>query len=306
MAVWSNRLQNEISVTICEFNTSICTLVGREARARGRGRCRVTSTSMNTARLICGRLLRTSIPCCTRTASSSSFYHRRLPMEASSSTSPVFLFLSVSSSSQTSLQENYVNAKRSSLSSGSYDVAELLAYDRNTNSVIFLANAPLPSQRHIFSTSATPSLAGDSSRCVSCVSSECTYQRAEVSPSGRHALVQCAGPLLQKLLLVDLVTQANGTISLSHLSPNELDVQWLRSGRTRSTRRVGRPRLGLPSFTTKSCYHMARVSSLSPPTIRCRCVDQDPSARRRHLAHDSEGLPSRRLCVRRTGVADCH
>ncbi|XP_041663100.1 inactive dipeptidyl peptidase 10-like [Cheilinus undulatus] len=79
------------------------------------------------------------------------------------------------------------------LTSGSWEVSQILAYDENTNSVYFLSTEEGSTQRHLYRVNTVdPS----QKECLSCslFKSLCNYYDTTLSPNYQHVLLNCRGP----------------------------------------------------------------------------------------------------------------
>ncbi|XP_026152292.1 inactive dipeptidyl peptidase 10-like [Mastacembelus armatus] len=79
------------------------------------------------------------------------------------------------------------------LTSGSWEVCQILAYDENTNSVYFLSTEEGSTQRHLYRVSSVDLFHKE---CLTCslFKSKCTYYDAVLSPNYKHVLLKCRGP----------------------------------------------------------------------------------------------------------------
>uniref|UniRef100_A0A3Q3LII1 Inactive dipeptidyl peptidase 10-like n=1 Tax=Mastacembelus armatus TaxID=205130 RepID=A0A3Q3LII1_9TELE len=76
------------------------------------------------------------------------------------------------------------------LTSGSWEVCQILAYDENTNSVYFLSTEEGSTQRHLYRVSSVDLFHKE---CLTCslFKSKCTYYDAVLSPNYKHVLLKC-------------------------------------------------------------------------------------------------------------------
>ncbi|KAM3607698.1 uncharacterized protein V6R79_012214 [Siganus canaliculatus] len=79
------------------------------------------------------------------------------------------------------------------LTSGSWDVSRILAYDEASNSVYFLSTEQGSTQRQLYRVSTVDPFVKE---CLTCslFKPKCTYYDATLSPSCRHVLLNCRGP----------------------------------------------------------------------------------------------------------------
>ncbi|XP_069389223.1 inactive dipeptidyl peptidase 10-like [Paralichthys olivaceus] len=79
------------------------------------------------------------------------------------------------------------------LTSGSWEVSLILAFDETTNSVYFLSTEGGSAQRQLYRVSTVDPVRKE---CLTCslFKSKCTYYDAALSPDYRHVLLNCRGP----------------------------------------------------------------------------------------------------------------
>nr|XP_019955180.1 PREDICTED: inactive dipeptidyl peptidase 10-like [Paralichthys olivaceus] len=79
------------------------------------------------------------------------------------------------------------------LTSGSWEVSQILAFDETTNSVYFLSTEGGSAQRQLYRVSTVDPVRKE---CLTCslFKSKCTYYDAALSPDYRHVLLNCRGP----------------------------------------------------------------------------------------------------------------
>uniref|UniRef100_H3DKF2 Dipeptidyl-peptidase 10 (Non-functional) n=1 Tax=Tetraodon nigroviridis TaxID=99883 RepID=H3DKF2_TETNG len=79
------------------------------------------------------------------------------------------------------------------LTSGSWEVTQLLAYDESVSSVYFLSTEEGSTQRHLYRVSSVEPFQKE---CLSCslFRSTCTFYDSTFSPDLQHALLHCRGP----------------------------------------------------------------------------------------------------------------
>uniref|UniRef100_UPI00358E9BCC inactive dipeptidyl peptidase 10-like n=1 Tax=Myxine glutinosa TaxID=7769 RepID=UPI00358E9BCC len=78
------------------------------------------------------------------------------------------------------------------LTSGSWEVTEVVAYNAQEQNVFFLSAEVSPSHQHLYSVHTTGSY---QRHCLSCgLLPNCSFFSAVASPSGRHVILHCLGP----------------------------------------------------------------------------------------------------------------
>ncbi|XP_053553981.1 inactive dipeptidyl peptidase 10, partial [Bombina bombina] len=79
------------------------------------------------------------------------------------------------------------------LTSGSWEVSKILAYDESSQKIYFLSTEDSPRGRQLYSVSIFGLL---NRQCLSCdlLGDQCTYFSATFSPSNQHFLLHCKGP----------------------------------------------------------------------------------------------------------------
>uniref|UniRef100_A0A4W4FAL8 Dipeptidyl-peptidase 6b n=1 Tax=Electrophorus electricus TaxID=8005 RepID=A0A4W4FAL8_ELEEL len=190
---WLNRAQNNSILTLCEATTGICTKKHEDESESWLHR-------QNEAPLFSRDGLRF-------------FFTRAVPQGGLGK----FFHISMSTS-----QPNSSSDTLQSLTSGNWDVTEVLAYDEMSQLVYFLSTEDDPKRRHLYSASTTGSF---NRRCLSC-DSDCGYVSGAFSPSTHNFLLECKGPdvpytavystqdrLYQKLLDVETNALLNITVS---------------------------------------------------------------------------------------------
>ncbi|XP_032424054.1 inactive dipeptidyl peptidase 10-like [Xiphophorus hellerii] len=92
-----------------------------------------------------------------------------------------------------SSQSDGEEVKVQQMTSGSWDVSEVLSYDENSRSVYFLSSEEGSTQQHLYRLSV---LNGFHKECLSCslFRPECSFYQAAVAPDHRHVLLSCTGP----------------------------------------------------------------------------------------------------------------
>ncbi|KAM8902863.1 inactive dipeptidyl peptidase 10-like isoform 2-T2 [Spinachia spinachia] len=88
------------------------------------------------------------------------------------------------------------------LTSGDWEVTELLAYDENNQIVYFLSTEDAAEERHVYSVS---TLGLFPRRCLTCGLKEgCLFFAADINPDAQHAVLHCKGPGVPAVLLLSL------------------------------------------------------------------------------------------------------
>lgn len=98
-----------------------------------------------------------------------------------------FYHITVSSS-----QPNSSNDNIQSITSGDWDVTEILTYDEKRNKLYFLSTEDLPRRRHLYSANTVDDF---NRQCLSCdLVENCTYVSASFSHNMDFFLLKCEGP----------------------------------------------------------------------------------------------------------------
>nr|XP_054592726.1 inactive dipeptidyl peptidase 10 isoform X3 [Nothobranchius furzeri] len=88
------------------------------------------------------------------------------------------------------------------LTSGTWEVTRLLAYDENNLTLFFLSTEEAAQQRHLYSVSTVGLFPR---QCLTCGLREgCSFFDADVGPDAQHAILHCRGPAVPAELLLDL------------------------------------------------------------------------------------------------------
>ncbi|KAK5985476.1 hypothetical protein GCK32_018619, partial [Trichostrongylus colubriformis] len=133
VATWANRLQNHISVTICDYKTAICNLVFEYRYPE-----KMWAEPAHFSSLLSNRQDAVFILLPRARANGNNYQH--------------IAKLLIQYDSQGKLEL----AEPSYLSVGNFDVVALKRYDGTTDTIYFTAQAPSPGNRHLYSTKATP------------------------------------------------------------------------------------------------------------------------------------------------------
>uniref|UniRef100_A0A671PGB9 Dipeptidyl aminopeptidase-like protein 6 n=1 Tax=Sinocyclocheilus anshuiensis TaxID=1608454 RepID=A0A671PGB9_9TELE len=157
---WLNRAQNNSILTLCEATTGICTKKHEDE-----------SDSW---------LHRQNEPPLFSRDGYRFFFTRAVPQGGRGK----FFHISMSTS-----QPNSSTDTLQSLTSGDWDVTEILAYNEDTKLVYFLSTEDDARRRHLYSTNTTGSF---NRRCLSCNLS-CGYVSGSFSPDANYFLLNCRG-----------------------------------------------------------------------------------------------------------------
>ncbi|VDM53293.1 unnamed protein product [Angiostrongylus costaricensis] len=131
VASWANRLQNHVSVTICDYDTAMCSLVFEHKYDADKW----AEPSDFSSILGSGDAIYMLLP---RAQSDGNSYQQiaKLLIEMENG-------------------NDFKWAKLSYLSAGNFDVTKLEAFDRATDTMYFTAAAPSPGNHHLFATKGT-------------------------------------------------------------------------------------------------------------------------------------------------------
>uniref|UniRef100_A0A3Q1IHB1 Dipeptidylpeptidase IV N-terminal domain-containing protein n=1 Tax=Anabas testudineus TaxID=64144 RepID=A0A3Q1IHB1_ANATE len=89
------------------------------------------------------------------------------------------------------------------LTSGDWEVTQILAYDENNQIIYFLSTEESAQQRHLYSVSTLGLLPR---RCLTCgLREECTFFNADISPDAQHAVLHCKG--IRALMFLSSLTE---------------------------------------------------------------------------------------------------
>ncbi|XP_029693089.1 inactive dipeptidyl peptidase 10-like isoform X3 [Takifugu rubripes] len=94
------------------------------------------------------------------------------------------------------------------LTSGSWEVSQLLAYDESINSVYFLSTEESSTQRHLYRVSSVEPFQKE---CLSCslFRSKCSFYDSTFSPDLQHVVLHCKGPGIPQTTLHKLSDMDN-------------------------------------------------------------------------------------------------
>ncbi|XP_035460771.2 inactive dipeptidyl peptidase 10-like [Scophthalmus maximus] len=118
------------------------------------------------------------------------------------------------------------------LTSGSWEVSQILAYDETNNSVYFLSTEDSSTQRQLYRVSTVDPFRKE---CLTCslFKPKCTYYDATLSPDYQHVLLNCRGPgipqsSLHKLNDMNQHKTFESNIVLKHALANRTIPKWER------------------------------------------------------------------------------
>ncbi|XP_028819441.1 inactive dipeptidyl peptidase 10 isoform X2 [Denticeps clupeoides] len=104
------------------------------------------------------------------------------------------------------------------VTSGKWEVTEILEYDDNTNTVFFLSNEDGVAQRHLYRVSTVDRFHRE---CLTCtlLKPHCSYYDAALSPGGQRVVLSCRGPGLPRTTVHHLTDMSSeGTLVLERNS----------------------------------------------------------------------------------------
>uniref|UniRef100_A0AAY4EU04 Uncharacterized protein n=1 Tax=Denticeps clupeoides TaxID=299321 RepID=A0AAY4EU04_9TELE len=124
------------------------------------------------------------------------------------------------------------------VTSGKWEVTEILEYDDNTNTVFFLSNEDGVAQRHLYRVSTVDRFHRE---CLTCtlLKPHCSYYDAALSPGGQRVVLSCRGMLIHliihviilnnnitgELLVRKIVNQVLFISNIEHLSDLALPLE---------------------------------------------------------------------------------
>uniref|UniRef100_A0AAY4EUM7 Uncharacterized protein n=1 Tax=Denticeps clupeoides TaxID=299321 RepID=A0AAY4EUM7_9TELE len=99
------------------------------------------------------------------------------------------------------------------VTSGKWEVTEILEYDDNTNTVFFLSNEDGVAQRHLYRVSTVDRFHRE---CLTCtlLKPHCSYYDAALSPGGQRVVLSCRGPGLPRTTVHHLTDMSSEGKSL--------------------------------------------------------------------------------------------
>ncbi|CAG9534894.1 unnamed protein product [Cercopithifilaria johnstoni] len=164
MAVFANRYQNVISITICTFDSGKCVL------------------NFNQHYVIAGHKLWAEPESFRIRHFSNDSYFVSLPGYSTSGE----IFTQIA---RITVSKNYTNGKAVFLTWSDYDVTSIIGYNQKAKLVYFMAASPLPSQRHMYTRNS------NSTKCVTCgIAPDCTFQDVIFSSDIDKYILSCRGP----------------------------------------------------------------------------------------------------------------
>ncbi|XP_066544315.1 dipeptidyl aminopeptidase-like protein 6 [Amia ocellicauda] len=160
---WLNRAQNISIMTLCEATTGVCTKKHEDESE--------------------GWLHRQNeLPLFSKDGHKI-FFTRAMPQGARGK----FFHIAMSSSLPNASTDNI-----QSITSGDWDVTEVLAYNEQQQTIYFLSTEDDPKRRHLYSANTTGTF---NRRCLSCdLFDRCNYVSASFSHSMQYFLLSCKGP----------------------------------------------------------------------------------------------------------------
>ncbi|XP_075068237.1 A-type potassium channel modulatory protein DPP6 isoform X3 [Mixophyes fleayi] len=160
---WLNRAQNISILTLCDAITGVCTKKHEDESEAWLHRQNEQPIFSKDGRKF--------------------FFVRAIPQLGRGK----FHHIAVSSS-----QANNSNDNLQSITSGDWDVTEILAYDEKNQKIYFLSTEDSPTRRQLYSTNTNGSF---NRQCISCLLIEnCTYVSASFSHTLEYFLLKCEGP----------------------------------------------------------------------------------------------------------------
>ncbi|KAF1754181.1 hypothetical protein GCK72_020741 [Caenorhabditis remanei] len=200
VSVWTNRYQNEVALTICDWESAICHLEFEYKYAPKRW---VAHDDFNTI-----------------TSYEDTLYFL-LPHDIRGNAYQQIATLRLSTGNPRTPQF---------LQLGAFDVTSIDGINKETKTLYYHAAAPRPQQRSLFSFN----LAGDSSRmaksnvnCLTCTITNCTWAQAQIDEEMKKAIVSCKGPVAPHTTIVNLTR---------NLDKEETEYSELLEDRTYQTR----------------------------------------------------------------------
>ncbi|CAB03411.1 Dipeptidyl peptidase family member 1 [Caenorhabditis elegans] len=173
VSVWTNRYQNEVALTICDWDTAICRLEFEYKYASKRW---VTHDDFHSITSFEDTLF-FLLPHDKRDNAFQQVASLRL--SHGQLRTPKFLNL------------------------GEYDVTSINGINKETRTIFFHAAAPKPSHRSLFSYSLADE-SRNSAYCISCSIKNCTWAQAQMDDQMKTAIVSCKGPAAPHTAIVNL------------------------------------------------------------------------------------------------------
>ncbi|XP_048868041.1 dipeptidyl aminopeptidase-like protein 6 isoform X3 [Brienomyrus brachyistius] len=159
---WLNRAQNISFLTLCEATTGVCTKKHEDDSENWLNR-------QNEAPLFAKDGHKFFFTRAIRQGGRGKFFHI----------------------SMSTLQPNSSSDSLQSITSGDWDVTEILGYDEVSQSVYFLSTEDGPKRRHLYSADTTGQF---NKGCLSCNLPACGYVTASFSRDMQYFLLSCRGP----------------------------------------------------------------------------------------------------------------
>nr|XP_036855393.1 dipeptidyl aminopeptidase-like protein 6 [Manis javanica] len=160
---WLSRAQNVSILTLCDATTGVCTKKHEDESEAWLHRQNEEPVFSKDGRKF--------------------FFIRAIPQGGQGK----FYHITVSSS-----QPNSSNDNIQSITSGDWDVTQILSYDEKRSKIYFLSTEDLPRRRQLYSASTVDSF---NRLCLSCdLVGDCTYFSASFSLSSDFFLLRCEGP----------------------------------------------------------------------------------------------------------------
>lgn len=199
---WLNRAQNISILTVCEATTGVCTKKHEDESE--------------------GWLHRQNEQPLFSKDGLKLFFTRAIPQGGRGK----FFHISMSIS-----QPNTSTETLQSITSGDWDVTQVLAYDEDSQLIYFLSTEDGPKRRHLYSADTFGSF---NRRCLSCpLSDSCSYVSGSFSLNMSYFLLSCQGPDIPFVAVFK--TQRNGE-SQSHDRESITEVHWLETNENLRTK----------------------------------------------------------------------
>ncbi|CAI4229994.1 unnamed protein product [Auanema sp. JU1783] len=170
---WTNRYQNHLSVTICEYDTGLCSLV---AEFKYPDKTWASPEDFN-----------------TMLHHNNSFF---ILLPKLVKADQYFQHIAKFTIEHDSANPSIRWARPVFLPVGEFDVSSLTNYDSDYNTIYFISHAPSPADQHMFVTKASPATSEEAA-CITCSFANCSYQQSRVSPDFKNVMVQCQGPSMK-------------------------------------------------------------------------------------------------------------
>uniref|UniRef100_A0A6Q2Z4T5 Dipeptidyl-peptidase 6b n=1 Tax=Esox lucius TaxID=8010 RepID=A0A6Q2Z4T5_ESOLU len=186
---WLNRAQNNSVLTLCEATTGVCTKVKPDV-------------------LLSYSLLQNEAPLFSKDGSKF-FFTRAIPQGGRGK----FFHISMvtfqhNSSTETQLQ---------SLTSGDWDVTQILAYNQDIQLIYFLSTEDDPKRRHLYS---ADTFGPFNRRCLSC-HFKCGYVEGSFSHNMQYFLLNCKGPDVPSVAIYNTTDRQSEFHEVMDLETNE-------------------------------------------------------------------------------------